>query len=1005
MGKTFVVLLGLMAADFAAAAEVAPPHSAIDIISRFVQAGRDEHEIARLKAAAAAEPPSGGFTADRVTFYSNRIDAARRIGDYRRVISDLQELHKLQGGADHDIVNQLASASILAGNKSQAIKYREDFLGDWRVPVWARMHHNATLAGYFAEGGDLEKGRSYLKRAEEHFEEMRGQLGDRIHPGSVAQIDYYRGDLAYYSGKFEAAEAAYRRSVVSRTLAASLPTSTPQLQYGVTLSQTALSRALLRLNRLAEAEHYAREAVQLSVETTGYFSLATARSLSFLCQALVEAGRHDDAAELARPVIAIFEDFDANRASYILASARLVLGEALIVQGRMKEADAVLSRRAADLQSDPVAGDLDPPGSADWGYALIQLGRAGEAIPMLRRLARWNELRRGKDSLEYLAARAFEAMALARGGDRKTALELFRAVVPQLTEATLADSFSEGASFRATLRLQRVIDAYLAVIAQSAAESPQSGTVLVAEAFSAADIARGSGVQRAIQAASVRATIRESKLAELARREQDLGNQVASLANLLTEFLSRPSAEQAPKVKSDLEREIARLKEQRSGLRAEILKQFPDYAALVAPKPVSLSDAQARLAPEEALISFYSSGERTYVWAVRNSGPAAFAEINLGAAQVASMVAQLRRALDVPDPDLSRFPRFDTELAHQLYGALVKPVDHALTGARSLIVVPHGALGQIPFALLLSEPFVARLGEVRFAEYRSAAFLVRKYAISQIPSVSTLVTLRRSARSEPARLAFAGFGNPVFAAGAAATDATTRGAMRVRSLEVGRVDARGARTASNTMGNLAPLPDTALEVREVASALGADLQRDIFLENAATETNIRKQDLSNRRVLIFATHGLVPGDLDGLTQPALALSNPAVTGERDVDGLLTMDEVLGLRLNADWVVLSACNTAAADGQGQEAVSGLGRAFFFAGARALLVSNWPVETVSARLITTDLFRREAADARLSRAEALRLTLVNLIDHGATASFAYAHPLFWAPFTLVGEGASR
>ena len=164
-------------------------------------------------------------------------------------------------------------------------------------------------------------------------------------------------------------------------------------------------------------------------------------------------------------------------------------------------------------------------------------------------------------------------------------------------------------------------------------------------------------------------------------------------------------------------------------------------------------------------------------------------------------------------------------------------------------------------------------------------------------------------------------------------------------------------------------------------------------------------DLSNRKVIMFATHGLVPGELDGLTQPALALSSPEVTGDKD-DGLLTMDKILTLKLNADWVVLSACNTASGDGAGSEAVSGLGRAFFFAGARALLVSNWPVDSVASRNIMTDLFYRQQQNTSMSKAELLRQSMLNQIDQGGfkegnTIKYSYAHPLFWAPFIVVGD----
>jgi len=152
---------------------------------------------------------------------------------------------------------------------------------------------------------------------------------------------------------------------------------------------------------------------------------------------------------------------------------------------------------------------------------------------------------------------------------------------------------------------------------------------------------------------------------------------------------------------------------------------------------------------------------------------------------------------------------------------------------------------------------------------------------------------------------------------------------------------------------------------------------------------------------------LVPGELNGLTQPALALSAPDVTGDAG-DGLLTMEEILALRLDADWVVLSACNTGAGAGAGAEAASGLGRAFFYAGTRALLVTNWSVHSQSARDLTTDLFRRQATDPRLTRGEALRQASMTLADgpgfkdaEGKTL-FSYAHPIFWAPFTIIGDG---
>jgi len=166
-------------------------------------------------------------------------------------------------------------------------------------------------------------------------------------------------------------------------------------------------------------------------------------------------------------------------------------------------------------------------------------------------------------------------------------------------------------------------------------------------------------------------------------------------------------------------------------------------------------------------------------------------------------------------------------------------------------------------------------------------------------------------------------------------------------------------------------------------------------------------NLADRQVIAFATHALLPGDLDGLDQPALALSSPSVTGD-PADGLLTMSDVMRLKLNADWVVLSACNTGASEGGGTEALSGLGKAFFYAGTRSILASMWPVETTSAHKLVADIFRYRQADKTLSRSEALRKSMLNLMDNvnlvdpkTRSVAASYAHPIFWAPFVIVGD----
>jgi len=203
------------------------------------------------------------------------------------------------------------------------------------------------------------------------------------------------------------------------------------------------------------------------------------------------------------------------------------------------------------------------------------------------------------------------------------------------------------------------------------------------------------------------------------------------------------------------------------------------------------------------------------------------------------------------------------------------------------------------------------------------------------------------------------------------------------------------------------LPDTRLELQAMAKALNVDPAKALYLGKDANEQNVETLDLAHYRIVAFATHGLVPGDIDGLTQPALALTAPDVAGVKG-DGLLTMEKILALKLDADWVVLSACNTAAGAGAGAEAASGLGSAFFYAGTRALLVTNWSVQSASARELMSDLFRRQSADPKLSRGEALRQAMMALIDGPGSVDdaghtvFTYAHPLFWAPYSVIGDG---
>jgi CHAT domain-containing protein len=420
------------------------------------------------------------------------------------------------------------------------------------------------------------------------------------------------------------------------------------------------------------------------------------------------------------------------------------------------------------------------------------------------------------------------------------------------------------------------------------------------------------------------------------------------------------------------------------------------------------------LKADEVLVSWYLGDKEGFVWAVTKTGETQFHAFPLGREKMASMVSQLRKSLDAGVATIDDIPAYDVTLSHQLYQSILAPVHSALQGKKVMLAVPHAELGQLPLALLTTQPdnqkYKSKGGD--FTEYRKASWLINDIAVAQLPSVTALAALRNLPAPPADRRTFVGFGDPFFSMEQAkiAANATARAgnAMSTRGIPLKlRSAPKTSGVSSAELALLPRLPDTKEELQEIGKALSADPSQDIFLNQQASVSRVMEMDLSKRQVVMFATHGLVPGELDGLTQPALALSAPDVTGEGKGDGLLTMEKILTLKLNADWVVLSACNTASGDGAGAEAVSGLGRAFFYAGARALLVSNWPVDSEAARLLMTDMFNRQQSKPGQNKAEYLQSSMVNMLSaEGATDSkgklkYSYAHPLFWAPFVLVGD----
>jgi len=375
------------------------------------------------------------------------------------------------------------------------------------------------------------------------------------------------------------------------------------------------------------------------------------------------------------------------------------------------------------------------------------------------------------------------------------------------------------------------------------------------------------------------------------------------------------------------------------------------------------------------------------VWAITRSATD-WRELAVTADDIAKKVAALRGWLD--SYGLSPF---DTQASFDLYRNILAPAEDTLRGKRRLSLVLNGALTSLPPQLLVTrDPAGKALKDVDW--------LIRTYAVTVLPSVASLKVLRGKSAIAEAAKPLVGFADPIFDTSPVQLAENTRAIANVtatRGIRGTVADLAELKTA------LPRLPETATELRKVAASVHAD-PADLFVGPAATETRVKQEKLDQFRIVYFATHGLLAGDVADFAklnaEPALVLSLPEHPTEFD-DGLLTASEVAQLKLNADWVVLSACNTASADKPGAEALSGLARAFFYAGARSLVVSNWEVDSDSAVALMTGTFAALAADPKLSHAEALQKSMLAMIDNAQRPD--WADPKYWAPFVVVGEPA--
>ncbi len=732
---------------------------------------------------------------------------------------------------------------------------------------------------------------------------------------------------------------------------------------------TNLGSLLYDQDRKVEVEPLFRRALAINQKALGADNPETAGSLNNLAFILEDEGRHTEAEALFRQALAADERTLGPRhpdTALVMSS----LGEMFRNQGRLAEAEGFF-RDAAGIYDQALGPDH--PDTADTRQSLAGV-----------------EERQGKfagatdDYRRACAPRSAVAAAQDLIGEAASNAKVRSSQCSVRLALSLRGWSEQGGEQRADGRPE-ALEREAFVVAQRAALSA-AGEALARSAALSAATAAGVGDQ----AAAYEDALRERR---------GLDEAFAKAAGEAGEGGVEHRARLA-KARAEL---LARTEALKSGIEA----RAPRYWDYRTPAPVDVGSLQARSGPDavllgedEALLLFMvpPGKDQGLVFAVSKT-KAAWARIPLGQDALADLVRAVRKPIE------RRYRSFDRRAAFDLYEALLgdAAIQDVIRDKPLLLFVPAGPLTSLPPGLLVTAPPQGgTAGDGDQGVLRSTPWLLRSKAVALLPAVSSLRTLRQLTRADRVRatdplLAFADpdfVGDRAAPAVAPVSEPADGGTPGPRGYAEYTQRGHAMREALSTLPRL---PGTLVEGQALVTVLGG--QPDSLLTGplaSKTELMARNADgrLARVRVLEFATHGLVAGAATWLAEPALALA----VGPKPEDELLLASEASTLKLNADWVLLSACNTASPDAPEAEGLSGLSRAFFFAGAQTMLVSHWPVRDDVASRLTPGILLAQRRTPGLGRAEALRRASLAILDD---PSLHAANPAAWAPFSLIGE----
>lgn len=647
---------------------------------------------------------------------------------------------------------------------------------------------------------------------------------------------------------------------------------------------------------------------------------------------------------------------------------------------------------------------------ANSANALAMFGQFGEARDLLKEAVAINNV-----VLPVAAPQALDAFAMLQHmalleGDQEVLIDNLRA----LTNARKAPAYRD--------RLPDVIWDF-EIFAWALLADPTTRTpARIQEAYEALQWTQITRSAEALGVLETRMAIEDPGRGALLRERQDLMAAFDDMQNRIA--AARGAGDAATGLANQLDQIEARLAQINASLDALGLNS----SGVGQVTPLSLTDTQALLAADEALVTFLLpslnpdvipgvSGSSNHVLVVTQDTihVAQVSEIsrrglNQRINELRCDVAisdpgcdnggafALRGAMSMDDADTPPGLFFDQQAAYALYDDLFGGVNDILAAHPNLIIVPPSDMLRLPFGALITSPEpVDGLAD--------ADWLIRRNTVSVVPSVSSLRTLRGRGQSDQPLQSMLGIGDPVIGdSGPMDCDTVQLAALR-------GMPPMGSALAKENLTDAVPLadieylstlprlPDSACELQAIQTAF-RDKAR-LLTGKAATEKAIKtldaSGDLAAYDVLVFATHGLTAGE-SGANNPGLVMTPPATASMAD-DGLLTASEIATLDLNARLVVLSACNTAAGDARDSDGLSGLARAFFQSGAQSLFVTHWSVYSEAAVDMTTGVFAELSAHPQTAYANALQRATLSILDDPTRPAFHH-HPSYWAAFSIIG-----